>query len=569
MTPQTSKRSMIIYGLMLLLPTVVMVGAGFRLLIQEKDQIRMRTVSSLSDRALSMAGGLELTVSELEDTLTRSLMEIPADRLSQVLLSWEKSNPLVRNVFVWQESGLSYPEKSMASTAEERRFINRYEALFTGRMAWDFESGVSRDEKAPEPLLADESYDTSSFSRDISRMKTVRKDLLELAQQKEAAPSVGSVEMDKVSFAPRSGWIPWFAENQLFILGWVQTREDGPVYGIELEFMALLSRLITQLPVITDSGIAYGLFSGDGHLLHQSGAFPIDDTMKPVVTVPVSGLLPHYSISFYLSDSVIQGGKGVFYLFGILLALLAGSLILGGALMIRDSQRSLKDARQKTSFVSNVSHELKTPLTSIRMYAELLRDGRVKAPEKIAHYLSVIVSESQRLTRLVNNVLDFGKLSEGKKTYHESSFDLCSLIREIIDAHGVRLADAGMKVTVSEPENSLHITSDRDALEQVVLNLLDNAVKYAAKGGELSISLANGDCTELVIRDRGPGIPDDHKDRIFDTFHRVDNSLTAGQAGSGLGLSIARRIMRDLGGDLVYEPNDKGGCCFRIRIRQS
>lgn len=568
MAPHTPKRTMIIYGLMLILPTVVMVVAGFRLLVHEKDQIRMRTVSSLTDRALSMAGGLELTVSELEDALTRSLIEIPEDRLSPTLLAWEKNNPLVRNVFVWDNGLLVYPEKSMASTSEERRFINRYDALLTGRLAWDFGKGVSRDELTPEPVLQNDQKETSTFSKDISRLKSARKGLLELAKQREAAPSMDSLEADR-AFTPRSGWIPWFAENQLFILGWVQVREGGPVYGIELEFMALLSRLITQLPVIKDSGIAYGLFAGDGHLLHQSGDFPIDEKQKPVVTVPVSGLLPHYSIGFYLSVSGIQSGQGLLYLFGILLALLAGSLVVGGALMIRDSRRAQRDAMQKTSFVSNVSHELKTPLTSIRMYAELLRDGRVKTPEKIAHYLSVIVSESQRLTRLVNNVLDFGKLSENKKTYHTSSFDVCSLVREIIDAHGLRLSDAGMTVKVAEPENSLHVTTDRDALEQVVLNLLDNAVKYASQGGELSIALADSDCTELVIRDCGPGIPEEHKDRIFETFHRVDNSLTAGQAGSGLGLSIARRIMRDLGGDLVYEPDDSGGCCFRIRIKRS
>lgn len=573
-----TKRTVIIYWLLLILPTIFMGAAGLRLLVHEKDRLQAQALASWADRAGAMADSLELTVSEVEDALTRSLMGIDRDRIKETLLSWQETNPLVRNVFVWQQGKLDYPMASLESTAEERRFISRYDALFSGRMDWGFGVSVSRDEWAESDDMAGRALasapESSVYGQEIRRMKSVRKDLLDLASpEKESAPSVQS-SMDEAAplFVPRSGWIPWFAENQLFILGWVQTENNGPVYGIELESMALLSRLITQLPVMTDRHAAYGLLSGEGQLLHQSGDFPIDTAQKPAISVPLSGLLPHYRMAIYLSDSGFNGGQGLIAVSGILVFMLVSALILGGTLLIRDSRRSMKDAMEKTSFVSSVSHELKTPLTSIRMYAELLRDGRVKAPEKISHYLSVIVSESQRLTRLVNNVLDFGKLEEGKKNYHPSSFDLGEFLREITDAHSLRLREAGMTVHVNVPESDLTVISDRDALEQVVLNLMDNAVKYAASGGYLAfdvVDIPEHQAFDLMIQDRGPGIPDDHHTRIFEKFHRVDNSLTAGQAGSGLGLSIARRILRDLGGDLNYQTNTDGGSCFRARIKRS
>ncbi|MCP4727046.1 MAG: HAMP domain-containing histidine kinase [bacterium] len=225
----------------------------------------------------------------------------------------------------------------------------------------------------------------------------------------------------------------------------------------------------------------------------------------------------------------------------------------------------MKDALQKTSFVSNVSHELKTPLTSIRMYAELLFEGRVKDPEKKKNYLQVIVSESQRLTRLVNNVLDFSRLEQGSKKYHPEQIDLNEFLAEIIESHRLRLKEVGMTLETRFLGEKIIVKADRDAIEQVFINLIDNSVKYAGPGIEIVISLnVNNKGCEIRVEDRGPGVPEADRHKIFEKFHRVDNSLTSKQQGSGLGLSIARKILRDLGGDLVYESRDGGGSCFVV-----
>jgi len=201
--------------------------------------------------------------------------------------------------------------------------------------------------------------------------------------------------------------------------------------------------------------------------------------------------------------------------------------------LTRMTLQNMKDARQKTSFVSSVSHELKTPLTSIRMYAELLLSKRIKDANKIQTYLSVIVSESERLTRLINNVLAFGKLEQGKKTYHLTIFEMDRLLDQMIQSHSIRIENQGIEIILQIEEGNYKVKTDRDAIEQVILNLVDNALKYADKG----------------------------------KFIKVDNSLTTKQPGSGLGLSIARQILRDLEGDLFFEPMPGSGSCFTARIK--
>jgi signal transduction histidine kinase len=197
------------------------------------------------------------------------------------------------------------------------------------------------------------------------------------------------------------------------------------------------------------------------------------------------------------------------------------------------------------------------------MYAELLFSKRITDPDKRSRYLQVIVSETRRLTRLVNNVLDFSRLEQGRKNYHPELLDLTECIQEVLTSHALPVQEAGMAMKTALPEKKISVFSDRDAIDQVMVNLIDNAVKYAASGGELKISLkAESKLALIEVSDKGPGVAKTHRERIFEQFHRVDNSLTAKQQGAGLGLSIARRILRDLNGDLIYRPEKNGGSCF-------
>jgi len=236
-----------------------------------------------------------------------------------------------------------------------------------------------------------------------------------------------------------------------------------------------------------------------------------------------------------------------------------------GSLLLRQAHASHRDARQKTGFVSNVSHELKTPLTTIRMYAELLGENRVRDPEKRMNYLDVIVHESQRLTRLVNNVLDFGRLEGASRRFDIGSVDLVDFIRGIIETQQVCRDRTDFPITLKTTCESCLVAAEADALEQIILNILDNAVKYAGAGDGVVLRIyTEDDSARLEILDRGPGIPHNHRRKIFDKFHRVDDSLTSGKAGSGLGLSIAKGLAEGMNAQLGYRDREGGGSAFQI-----
>lgn len=561
------KRSIIIYWLLLLVPTFIIGAAAFQMLRHEQERIDQAARFSAQNRARAIAETLQITVADVEDGLTQSLYRIHDESLTKVLSTWEKSNPLIRNVFVYMpKAGLEYPLAGASATSEERRFIERYSALFSGRIAWHSAGVETKGDQMSSIQKVYQEEGRSSLVRDIQKLKTGRQRLLNLT--KGRVEDYGSGNLDKKKPPRKTGaWIPWFAENRLFILGWVQRELNGLIYGVELELMTLLSRLVADFPATVPEGMVYALVDDGGQILHQAGKSALKPGARPDLSVSLAPFLPHWQVAVYFIDGHLAAGsdRGFIILTGLLLAIFIIAIILGGSLLTWQAHRNMVDVLKKTSFVSSVSHELKTPLTSIRMYAELLNEGRVKDEEKKKHYLNVIVSESQRLTRLVNNVLDFSRLEQGRKEYHFKELEITGFLGELVEFHRLRVQEAGLVLKEQIPEKDIILWTDRDAIEQVILNLLDNAIKYAAEGEELVIDLKthNSRC-EIRVMDRGPGVLPAHRDNIFKKFHRVDDTLTSPQPGSGLGLSIARRLLRQLDGDLRYEPREGGGSCFVV-----
>jgi len=551
-------RSVILYWLLLLIPAVIISAVVFQLLRHEQERIEQMTVTSARDRARTVAETLQITIGEVEDELLDTLLQLPEYRLEETLVQWAGTNPLIRNVFIWNpRSGLVYPRSDLSATSEERRFAARYDALFTGRVPWS-------PAKPESPSAA-----SLSQPQEIREIVTARKSLVSMARSRDSL-SEGETRPEADASPRTGGWIPWFEENRLYILGWVQPNSGGLIHGLELELMTLLSRLVTGFPASVPEGAVYALLDGTGLILHQVGEAELSPDARPDLSMSLAPYLPHWQVAVFFTDpgGSAMAGRGFVILTGLLLAIFLAAIILGGALLTWQAHRNMIDARQKTSFVSNVSHELKTPLTSIRMYAELLSGNRIKEPEKRKKYIQVIVDESQRLTRLVNNVLDFSRLEQGRKQYHLERFDLAAFITDIIEANRLRVQEAGLILNTQIPDESVTVRTDRDSIEQALLNLLDNALKYALDGGELRVELEKIDdhACELRVMDRGPGVPAAHQAKIFEKFHRVDETLTTRQPGSGLGLSIARRLMKDMGGDVIYRPRPEGGSVFTIRI---
>lgn len=556
------KRSIIIYWLLILIPAFTICLAAGRLLLHEQERITRLDRSSRAERAQTIAETLQITIETVEDELQQALVEIPKTHLVDTLLNWEATNPLIRNVFVWDETaGLEYPLPGMASTAEERRFMDRFDGLFSGRIPW------ASDNRGDNDGRQHVDRETAGKITTVQKARSGRRELVDMIRSRGAMP--GPAGMSAPQAITAGGWVPWFVENRLYILGWVKTDPTGPVYGVELELMTLLSRLIADFPGKETESVVYALKDDSGRILHQIGDARIDRQTIPESIVSLSPQLPHWELAVYpaKNEITVLSGRGFLFLSGLLLFIFLAAILLGGAMLTWQAHRNQKDALEKTSFVSNVSHELKTPLTSIRMYAELLSGGRVTDPEKTRHYLRVIVSETRRLTRLVNNVLDFSRLEQGRKKYHFEVINLTGRVREVLSAQSLPIQEAGMDLEGDLPGTDITVFSDRDSIDQVMVNLIDNAVKYAADGRVLKISMGtNDDRAWIEVADRGPGVPQAHRERIFEQFHRVDDSLTARQQGTGLGLSIARRILRDLGGDLLYRAGNDGGSCFVMSL---
>ncbi len=358
---------------------------------------------------------------------------------------------------------------------------------------------------------------------------------------------------------PASGWLGRTVGRSVYFLGWWQPAGGGAVRGVELNLPAVLERVQALVPAATAEGERF-LLCGPGQT-REAGA----------IQIPLTTTLPGWALlAFPGADygSLPSGGEAGFFVVAVLLVVVfLASILAGGAIFFRQAAASEREAALKTSFVSNVSHEMKTPLTTIRMYAEMLADERVAEPAKRARYFATIGRETARLTRLVNNVLDFGRLEAGRKEYRPEAVALGPWLARLVETYAPRAGEAGVRIVATPVAPGAAVRCDPDTLDQVALNLIDNAIKYGAAGGIVELHadpVAGG--WAFVVADRGPGVPATHRERIFDRFHRVDESLTAKAQGAGLGLTIARRLARDQGGDLVCHERKGGGAVFVLSL---
>ncbi len=224
--------------------------------------------------------------------------------------------------------------------------------------------------------------------------------------------------------------------------------------------------------------------------------------------------------------------------------------------------------RMKDGFVSTVSHELRTPLTSIRAFAEiLLANPDIELPQR-KQFVGIIVKETERLTRLINQVLDLAKLESGRAEWHVTAVDLRELVGDALYGMSQVFAEKGIQVVAHLPERVAPVRADLDRVIQVMLNLLSNAVKFCdPAGGRIEVTLAQArDEVRVDVRDNGPGIAADEQAIIFEKFRQAGDTLTGKPQGTGLGLPISRQIVEHLGGRLWVESRPGAGACFSFTL---
>ncbi|MCW5801753.1 MAG: HAMP domain-containing histidine kinase, partial [Deltaproteobacteria bacterium] len=351
-------------------------------------------------------------------------------------------------------------------------------------------------------------------------------------------------------------------------------RADGGAIGLTADAQ-LLERALSP----SDGGLelAAHIAQHIRVLVLPAGVEP-DRGWRLLVQVPLGAMLPHLNLALVNPDAdpdpldeVIRERSRRHVIYTSALAVALG---LGLLAMIRGAARARELARLKSDFVSTVSHELKTPLTSIRMFAEMLEQGVAQGDSaKMARYHGVIVQESQRLGLLIANLLDYAQIERGTRRYATNRQELGQLARHAVTTfETLRNPESGdaarnpIAVAVSSEGMHAEVEVDRDVVVQALLNLMSNAVKY---GGAKPIAVDVGaDATHawVSVRDDGPGIPPAEQTRIFREFYRAPEAYRAGVEGTGLGLALVKRHIEALGGTVEVASELGRGATFTIRL---
>jgi signal transduction histidine kinase len=221
----------------------------------------------------------------------------------------------------------------------------------------------------------------------------------------------------------------------------------------------------------------------------------------------------------------------------------------------------------KSEFVSNVSHEFKTPLALIRMFGETLDSGAVTDEKKRKEFYKIIRKESERLTHLIDDVLDFSKMDTGVKKYYFEEADIVNIIRSSLEAYKFHIRDNGFEIESELPNDFIMLKIDKDAISQAILNLLSNAVKYSKERKRIKVRVGKNSTSVLIsVKDNGVGIAKEELKKIFDKFYRVRTTKGKEKRGNGLGLTLAKHIIEAHGGIIEVESEVGKGSSFTIKI---
>ena len=253
----------------------------------------------------------------------------------------------------------------------------------------------------------------------------------------------------------------------------------------------------------------------------------------------------------------------VFYATSLMIVL--GVVLLGGYLLWRDVERELRLARLRSQFVASVTHELKTPLTSIRIFAETLRDRANVDPKARHEYLETIAHESERLTRLLQNMLDFSRIERGERTYQFSPQRLPVIVEHALRTLRFPLEQQGFTLRFDCDDDFAMVRCDADAVEEAVLNLVSNALKYSGTSRRIDVRVERrDDAMAVIVRDYGIGIAPAHQARLFERFYRAPTSDNDDIAGTGLGLTLVHHLAEAHGGGVTVDSAVGNGSTFTL-----
>jgi two-component system, OmpR family, phosphate regulon sensor histidine kinase PhoR len=352
-----------------------------------------------------------------------------------------------------------------------------------------------------------------------------------------------------------------------FLFSFTRKVWDGVVFYvvIEADLAHLVGAVFPQTFAVRSPRL-FQIVDARGDLVY--GAPFLDVGGGVVVELPFTDTVDQWRLRVAQKDVGASEARGRRRLVDVVLIALAVVVIVTGLGFLALAMRRERRANDlKSEFISNVSHELKTPLSIISMFGEMLALGRTKNPAQSTEYAEIIWRESLRLGRLIDNVLDFSKIERGQGGYEFSNTDIADVVARALEISQRRIASAGMTITTDVASDLELVRLDGNAYTLAVLNLVDNAIKYAADGKRLEVSLHRvSKKLVLTVRDFGPGIASDEQASIFDRFYRAKAVRLKPIRGSGIGLALVQHIAKAHGGSVTVTSEPGQGATFVLTI---
>ena len=618
-------RLIVLFLLMVCLPLGLLGALGVRLARHEQESTRRRFQEIL----LKDLSGIDQTIAQLMQKRERYLLEQTdlTTFTKQALRDLTRRDPFIAQSFYLTSDGeAAYPNPADELSQAEWSFLDRAkEILSVSNLIGQGETGLSnvivplsvqtapnasgpqqgmaprsqrgarnqaapeQQSAAPQPFPAPERQSAAPQPSPPPEQQSVAPQPFPAPTQQSAAPqglsqmtqqtrpsNQGVSQMSQQVGSPGQqtgrakahGWYVWYWGRGIHVLFWRRTPAGG-ILGAELDGARLMADVVAVLPETLEEGSFPGrvtLCDSLGEVIYQWGGYDPPEGAIPLADKALRYPLSAWGLKYYLPPGYLNTKGGALY-FNLLLGLGAAGLAFVGLAVYfyRESSREMRDAAQRVTFVNQVSHELKTPLTNIRMYAELLERTLPEEEEKTRGHLGIIVSESQRLSRLIGNILTFSRKQRRKLNLHLSPGAVDEVVQTVLDHFRASLEDQGIRVRF-EADAAETVQLDPDALAQILGNLFNNVEKYAASGGEMRMATRQEPGWSVItVSDNGPGIPPGQRERIFLPFHRISDKLNDGVTGTGIGLTISRDLARLHGGDLVALPSERGAV-FELRI---
>lgn len=292
-----------------------------------------------------------------------------------------------------------------------------------------------------------------------------------------------------------------------------------------------------------------------------------EETARDIQSEPLD-LLPQYEVGIAREGGTVEEAVNKRKNQNLIaLGLLMVVMIIGVSLVFRNVQREMELAQKKADFVSNVSHEIRTPLALINMFAETLLLGRVKDETKKHEYYEIITKEVNRLSNMLNRILSFSKIEANKREYQKNQLDLSEIVEDVMNTYSYHLDSNGFEHSLQLSDQRLPVKADKEALIEVLVNLIDNGMKYSPKTKKLEVKTGREDDFAVVsIKDHGMGIARNQLDKLFEKFYRVPTGDVHDTKGSGLGLSIVKHIVDAHNGRVLVDSKLGEGSEFKVLI---